>query len=110
MNDDPGMAGGLELIDDAEVLLRRILAAFRPDPAGPPQLDAFLPHRSNGPDGLSPTRQKYALPDAVGRSAPAGKGRSAVWHGKQRFEGVRDPAADRDDASDYLCRSAGRAA
>ena len=70
---DRGMADGTEPIDDAEALLRRIPAALRPDPAGPPQLDAFLPHRYNDPDGLSVTRQKYALSEAVGRSAPAGK-------------------------------------
>lgn len=73
MTGDRETADGTEPIDDAEVLLRRIPAAFRADPVGPPQLDAFLPHRTRDPDGLSVTRRKYALPEAVGRTAPAGK-------------------------------------
>lgn len=67
------MVDGIEPVEDAEVLLRRIPGAFRPDPTRPPALDAFLPHRSNDPDGLSLTREKYADAAAVGRSAPAGK-------------------------------------
>jgi hypothetical protein len=70
---DDAMAAGSDPIDDAEVLLRRIPAAFRPDPGAPPTLDAFLPHRANDPDGLSLTRQRFAEAEVVGRSAPAGR-------------------------------------